>query len=265
MKLSATLASLGIPSYFVHPSEAVHGDLGRYHPHDIALFVSNSGETSEILRIIPAVKGRGCVIISLTADANSSLGRASDIVLTIGRVEESAPLGIAPTTSTTVLLALGDALSMAVASRHGITRQSYAQFHPGGDIGRNLMTVREIMRTGEEHCIVRETLTAREVLRQYISTPGRPGAATVVDDAGVLVGIFTDGDLRRRLYEGIEFLEEQVASVMGRSPKTVRPSQLAREALNLLVTYEIDQVIVVDDHHRPVGLVDIQDLARIFG
>lgn len=263
MKISATLASTGVPSYFLHPAEAVHGDLGRYTRDDLALIVSNSGETEELLRILPFVKSMGCKLIAITRDPNSTLGRHSDATIAIGRLEEAGPHGLAPTSSAAALLAAGDALAMAVLSEQQFSIERFAQCHPGGDIGRSLMEVSEIMRVGDELCIVPETALTREALHQIVITKNRPGAAAIVDTEGVLTGVLTDGDFRRCLDHAESFLDQPASQVMSSNPKTIAPNKLVQDALHLLNTHKIDQVIVVDDKNRPVGLVDIQDLLEV--
>lgn len=264
MKISATLASIGIPSFFLHPAEAVHGDLGRYTSDDIALVFSNSGKTDEILRIVPELKRIACPIISITGLADSPLGKHSDVVLDIGKLTEAGPLGLAPTTSTTVMLALGDALAMAVQEKRGLTREDFARHHPGGALGASLTPVEQIMRQGDEHCIVNENMLTREVLKSITKTPGRPGAASIVDDSGILVAIFTDGDLRRWLDEkDSQFLDSPISEVMTRNPKSISTSALAAEALHIMSKHSIDQIIVVDDENLPVGMIDVQDLVDL--
>ncbi len=263
MKISATLASIGVPSFHLNPAEAVHGDLGRYTKHDLSIMLSYSGETDEVLRIVPLIKQVGCPIISMTGNENSTLARYSDVVLKLGPIVEAGPLGLAPTTSTTAMLALGDALAMSVLRLNGLSKEEFAFFHSGGSLGRSLMPVCRIMRTGDQHCIVDETVTAREVLHRITETKGRPGAATIVNAQGKLIGIFTDGDFRRCLMQRNDFLDLPISQVVSRNPKTIKPDAIAAEALRLLNTYHIDQVIVVDDSGRPVGLVDIQDLVEV--
>lgn len=260
MKLSATFASTGVPSFFLHPAEAVHGDLGRYTKDDLALVLSNSGETEEIIRMLPHVKRIGCPIIVMTGNEGSSLAQHADVVLTIGKVSEAGPMGLAPTTSTTVMLALGDALAMAVLHKQDFTQEQFALYHPGGNLGRILRPVSELMRHGDEHCVVAESDTTREVLHRYSSTKGRPGAASIVDGQGRLSGIFTDGNLRRCLDDGTDFLDQPVREVMTRNPKAVKESVLAADALRVLAESKIDQLVVVDDQLVPVGMLDIQDL-----
>lgn len=260
MKISATFASIGIPSFFLHPAEAVHGDLGRYARRDVALLLSNSGETPEMLRTLPHIRRIGCPVISITASTDSTLAKHSDVVLPIGKITEAGPLGLAPTTSTTVMLALGDALVMSIFSGREFTREQFAFFHPGGNLGRSLVLVSEIMRRGEELCVIRENISAREALHRISSTAGRPGAAAVVDASGTLCGIFTDGDLRRCLERVEGFLERPIAEVMGKTPKTITAGKLAQEALRVMSDHKIDQLVVIDEKKSPVGMVDIQDV-----
>lgn len=259
-KISATLASTGVSSFFLHPAEAIHGDLGRFSPNDIALILSNSGETKEILDILPAIKRFLCPIISITSNPDSALAKYSDVVLRILREKEAGPFGFAPTTSTAMMLVLGDALCMALTKERGMSPEEFAVYHPGGDIGRALMSCGELMRQEDEHCVVKEDTLAREVLHSITSTKGRPGAASVVDANGILKGIFTDGDLRRCLDKEPNFLNKPISEVMGKMPKTISPNKLAQEALAILNKYKIDQIIVVDSEKHPVGMIDIQDL-----
>ncbi len=260
MKLSGTLASIGFPSFYLHPADAVHGDLGRFTKHDIALLLSNSGETSEVLRLLPALKQTGSCIISMTGSANSTLAKHSDVVLEMGKFEEAGPLGLAPTTSTTVMMALGDALAMTLVHRRGFTREEFAAFHPGGDLGRSLMLISEIMRTGDAHCVLHCDMITRKGLHAITETRGRPGAAAIVDDKGSLIGIFTDGNLRRHLEQDTSFLDKPIGETCSRNPLTVKPTQLAQEASRIIQERKVDQLIVVDEAQVPVGLVDIQDL-----
>src|SRR5438270_7287917 len=190
-KLSATFASTGTPSLYLHPAEALHGDLGRLVPGDLVLALSNSGETDELIRLLPALKRMNVPIIALTGDASSQLARAADLVLDIGPVSEACPLGLAPTASTVALLALGDALAMSVLDRRKFSPEQFAELHPGGSLGRQLLRVRDVMRTGDANPVVREDASLREAAAVMTRTPGRPGAASVVDAQGRLVGIFT--------------------------------------------------------------------------
>lgn len=260
MKISATLSSIGFPSFFLHPADAVHGDLGRFSRNDIALLLSNSGETSEIVRLLPTLKQHGSCIIAITSSSGSTLAQHSDIVIETGKFREAGPLGLAPTTSTTVMMALGDALAMTLVKERGFTKEEFAAFHPGGDLGRALMLVSEIMRSGDAHCVVHESLETRKALHAITETKGRPGAAAVVNDAGTLVGVFTDGNLRRCLEHDTAFLDKPIGDVCSRSPISIRPEQLAQEASRLIQERKIDQLLVVDAANKPVGLIDIQDL-----
>lgn len=265
-KISATFASTGTPSLFLHPAEALHGDLGRLVPGDLVLALSNSGETEEILRLLPALKRMGAPIIAVTGGQKSALAAASDVVLEIGPVPEACPLGLAPTTSTVALLALGDALAMTVLHRRGFSPEQFAELHPAGALGKRLLRVREVMRTGAANPTVSEDASLRETAA-VMSTVGRPGAASVVDGAGRLVGIFTDGDLRRLVQQDDVDFTRPVSAVMGRSPRTVGPDDLAVTAAEILREGQIDQLPVVDRAGRPVGLLDVQDLlsARLLG
>lgn len=260
MKLSSTLASIGFPSFFLHPADAIHGDLGRLQRNDVVLILSHSGETDEVVRLLPRIKRFGAQIIAITSSTSSSLGRHSDIVIETGKIPEAGPLGLAPTTSTTVMMALGDALAMTLLERKGISREEYAAFHPGGDLGRSLMLVSEIMRSGAKVCVVTEDTINSKALHNITATEGRPGCAAVVSATGEIVGVFTDGDLRRCLERESDFLRNKIGSVCSRNPVTIRSSQLAQEACRIIQERKVNQLFVVDDTNRPVGLVHIQDL-----
>jgi arabinose-5-phosphate isomerase len=257
-KISATLASTGTPSHFVHPAEAVHGDLGRIMKKDVLLALSSSGETEELLRLIPKVRELGAAVISLTASADSSLGRASDIVVELGRIEEACPLGLAPSASTTALLALGDAIALVVQKARGFNQEDYAFFHPAGELGRKLQKVGEIMRTGDRNPIVREDATVIEAIGRI--TKARAGAVSVVAADGRLSGIFTDGDLRRLQGRNPQGLSERIGSVMTRTPTTIGPDRLVADALRILREKRIDELPVVNGGGEPVGMLDIQDV-----
>lgn len=259
-KLSATLASTGTPSVALHPAEALHGDLGRIRAKDVLLMLSNSGETNEILQLLPHAKRLGATVIAVTGEPESTLARGADRILRLGRLAEACPLGLAPTASTSAMMALGDALSMVVLQARGFDREDFARFHPAGSLGRKLMRVDELMRTGAELPRVRPDDPVRSVLLTMSRTPGRPGAALVVDEAGQLVGIFTDGDLRRLLEDGAELLEAPVSASMGRSPKTVPTDARVEDAERLLREHKIDQIAVIDPAGRAVGLLDVQDV-----
>jgi arabinose-5-phosphate isomerase len=259
-KISATLASTGTPSHYLHPADAAHGDLGRVAREDVVLALSNSGETEEILRLLPAFRRIGARVVALTRDTSSPLARGADLVLPLGAIEEACPMGLAPTASTAALLALGDALAMTLLKNRPFDREEYALYHPGGKLGRGLMKVREVMRAGEANPLVRGSATLAAAVSVMTKTRGRPGACTVVDAAGALVGVFTDGDLRRLMELGRIDLSAPVATVMSRNPRTVRPEALVTDAARVLRQARIDQVPVVDEANRPVGLLDVQDL-----
>lgn len=260
-KLSATFASTGTPSIALHPTEALHGDLGRIRARDVVLVLSNSGETEEVKSLLPHVRRIGAVVIGMTGKSGSSLAQLSDVVLNIGPVDEACPLGLAPTASTSAMMALGDALAMVVSSARGFSREDYARYHPGGSLGRKLMRVGEVMRQGIELPLVKERTSVTEVLLTMSRTPGRPGAALMVDADGKLEGIFTDGDLRRLLESGkTADLNQPVRGCMGANPKSVSPGALVEDAERMLRENKIDQIAVVDDAGRAVGLLDVQDL-----
>src|SRR5881628_3166478 len=222
-KISATFASTGTPSLYLHPVEALHGDLGRLVPGDMVLALSNSGETDEIVRLLPAIRRLGAPIVAMTSGPRNSLADRADAVLEIGPVPEACPLGLAPTASTIALLAMGDALAMAVQHRRGFSPEQFASLHPGGALGRQLLRVRDVMRTGARNPTVRWDASLRETAAVMTRTDGRPGAASVVDHDGKLIGIFTDGDLRRLVQRGEVDFTRPVSSVMGNSPRTIGP------------------------------------------
>ncbi|HVY62488.1 MAG TPA: KpsF/GutQ family sugar-phosphate isomerase, partial [Planctomycetota bacterium] len=260
-KISATLASTGTPSYSLHPAEALHGDLGRIVKEDVILILSNSGETEEIVRLIPHVKKIGAKIIGMTGRKDSTLARHSDILLDMGDVEEACPLGLAPTTSTSVMLALGDALALAVQRGRNFTLEEYATNHPGGSLGRRFLRVEEIMRKESRLARIPASRTVKEAI--FAITEARSGAACVVDDQGRLVGVFTDGDLRRHMAREERVLEARVADMMTRNPTTITAGRLAVEAMRIMGEKKFNQLPVVDEGRRPIGTIDIQDLAAI--
>jgi arabinose-5-phosphate isomerase len=264
-KISATLASTGTRSIYLHPAEAAHGDLGRVSRADLVFALSNSGESEEILRLLPAVKRIGARIVAVTRDGQNPLARGADLVVAIGDVDEACPMGLAPTTSTAALLAVGDALAMAVLENRPIGRDEYALYHPGGKLGRHLMKVRELMREGAANPLVRADAPLRQAVAVMTRTPGRPGAATVVDGRGKLLGVFTDGDLRRLVERQQVDFDSPISAVMTRNPRTVRPEERLVEAARVMREARVDQVPVVDAAGRAVGLLDVQDLlaARI--
>ncbi|MBP8910052.1 MAG: KpsF/GutQ family sugar-phosphate isomerase [Phycisphaerae bacterium] len=264
-KISATLASTGTPSHFLHPAEAVHGDLGRLRRQDVVMILSYGGETDEIIRLINLVKQLGIPLIALTGDEDSTLGRHSDVVLCMGKVNEACPLGVAPSVSTTCMLTIGDALAFTVMKARNFSVEDYVRFHPGGSLGAKLMTVEQSMmfRPGEKLPIVSVNETIRGMLEKTKDVK-RHGAVMVVDSSGRLAGILTDADLRRLLTkEGAAALDLKVGEVMTAGCKRIRADALAAEATALFHKYRIDELPVVDADDRPVGLIDVQDIVMI--
>jgi arabinose-5-phosphate isomerase len=259
-KISATLASTGTVSHFLHPAEALHGDLGRVARGDLVVALSNSGETEELNQLLPTLRELGVPIVALTATADSTLGRAADVVIALGNLDEACPLGLAPTTSALALLAVGDALSMAVLRERPFSQDDYARIHPAGKLGRRLRKVSEMMRRGVRNPVVSEAAPLTEALRVMTQTPGRPGATNVVDAEGRLTGLFTDGDLRRLVQAGLTDFSAAVATVMHRGPMIIDGELRATEAARIMRERQFDQLPVVDEHGRPVGLLDVQDL-----
>lgn len=260
-KLSATLASTGTPSHWVHPAEAIHGDLGRIAKDDVVIALSKSGETEELTRLLPVIKRMGARLIALTGKLRSTLSTHSDVVLDASVAQEACSMNLAPTASTTAMLALADALAVVVAERKGFKERDFAFLHPGGQLGRRLLLrVSDLMRTRAANPIVRRSARVKEAL--FAITKARAGCASIVDGRGRLVGVFTDGDLRRHMDSTRDLTERRVEEVMTPKPKTIAPSRLAAEALSLLQEYRIDELVVVDDRHRPVGLLDVQDLLK---
>ncbi len=260
-KVSATLSSTGTPSLFLHPAEALHGDLGRVMKEDVVVAFSNSGQTEEIVKLLPLVKKIGAALIAVTGDRKSPLAQNSDVVLDVSVKKEACPLNLAPTASTTAMLAMGDALALALLEKKGFRTEDFAFYHPGGKLGKQLLLkVKDIMRTGRDNPIVPEKMKIKDVLLRI--TKARAGSATVVGAGGRLSGIFTDGDLRRHLEEGELTLDGAVGKVMTRNPVTITENKLAAEALEILRSKKIDEVPVVDSKRRPVGLLDVQDLLK---
>ncbi len=260
-KISATLSSTGTPSLFMHPAEALHGDLGRVTKDDVVVALSNSGQTEEIVKMLPLIKKIGCKLIAFTGNKRSPLAQHSDAVLDVSVKKEACPHNLAPTASTTAMLAFGDALAVSILKKKGFRAEDFAFYHPGGSLGKKLLLkVSDIMRTGKANPIVREDMKIKHVL--YRITNARAGSATIVDMKGKLTGIFTDGDLRRHLKEGQRILDQPVKQFMTSKPIAIAGDHLAAEALDLLRSRKIDEVPVVDRKRRPVGLLDVQDILR---
>ncbi len=260
-KISATLASTGTPSLFLHSAEAIHGDLGRVTGDDVVLAISNSGETEEVIRLLPLIKKIGAKLIALTGNVKSNLARHSDVVLDVSIKREACPLGLAPTTSTTVALAMGDCLAVCLLKEKGFKEEDFAFYHPGGALGKRLLLkVDEIMRKGHANPVVSEKMLVRDVLIKI--TEARAGAASVVDKSGKLSGIFTDGDLRRHLEQDSNLALKRVKDVMTKKPVAISGDCLASEAFRLLKEKRIDEIPVVDSKKRPIGMLDVQDLLK---
>lgn len=260
-KISATFASTGTPSIFLHPAEAYHGDLGRVLVADVVLAISNSGETEEVVRLLPSIKQIGAKIVAITAAKSSTLGRNADIVVELGRIEEACPLKLAPSATTTAILAMGDALALCVLEARGFDKEQFSFFHPGGELGRKLLKVSDVMRTGDRNPIVRKEATIGEAIATI--TKARAGAVTIVDAAGKLCGIFTDGDLRRKMSQDPNLLQSKIGSVMTANPRTITHDRLASEALKILHEKKLDELPVVNDQGEPVGMLDVQDLLDV--
>lgn len=258
-KISATLASTGSPSISLHPAEALHGDLGMIGREDVVIAVSGSGESDEVKALLPFLKNMGVELVAITGNPGSTLARHSDAVLDTSVDREACPLNLAPTSSTTAALAMGDALAVALIELRGFKPADFARLHPGGSLGKRLLLkVSDLMRRGEDNPVAGEDTPVKEIL--YLITATRSGAASIVDGRGRLNGFFTDGDLRRNIERDPGILERPVSEVMTRDPLTVREDQLATAALRLLREKQIDELPVVDGEKRPVGMLDVQDL-----
>lgn len=260
-KFSATLASTGTPSLFLHTAEAIHGDLGKVTRDDTVILISNSGSGEETKQLLPILKRIGAKIIGLTGNTKSILARCCDVVLDVSVEKEACPLGLAPTASTTATLAMSDALAVCLLERKGFKEKDFALFHPGGALGRRLLLkVEDIMRRGQSSPVVQEEAKVSSVLLKI--TQARAGSATVVDKKGRLKGIFTDGDLRRHLEKDINLPKRKIKDVMTKNPSVVHKDMLAAEAMRILQDKKIDEVPVVDKNRKPIGLLDVQDLLR---
>jgi len=264
-KISATLASTGTPSHFLHPAEAVHGDLGRLRTNDIVVVLSFGGETDEVIRLLNLVKQLQIKLIAITGDRESTLGKHSDVTLCMGRVSEACPLGVAPSVSTTCMLAIGDALAFTVMKARNFTVEDYVRFHPGGSLGSKLMTVEQSMlfQSGEKLPVAEVSYTIEQLLEKTKDVK-RHGAVMIVDEKGELAGIITDADLRRLITkQGKSFLKLKVTDVMTRDCKRIRTDALASEATAIFHKYRIDELPVIDSEGKPVGLIDVQDIVTI--
>lgn len=260
-KISATLSSTGTPSLYLHPAEALHGDLGRVIKEDVLIAFSNSGETEEIIKLLPVIKKIGSRLIAVVGNTKSTLAKNADYALDTSVKKEACSLGLAPTASTTAMLAMGDALSVALLDRKGFREKDFALYHPAGALGKRLiLKVEDIMRTGNANPIVREDARVKDVLLKI--TKARAGSASVVNTKGVLTGIFTDGDLRRHLDGKVNIVNKKIKDIMTKSPVTIRKERLAAEAFQILRSKKIDEIPVVDKKGKPAGLLDVQDILK---
>lgn len=263
-KISATMASTGTPAFFLHPAEAIHGDLGMVTADDIVLAISNSGETSEVLGMLPSVNRIGAKLISITGNAGSTLSKNADVALTVSVEREACPLGLAPTASTTATLAYGDALAVTLLSRRKFTADEFAVFHPGGSLGRKLLlTVADVMHSGAEIPLIDQTKTVQEAL--FVITDKGLGMTVVVDEQGKMLGLLTDGDIRRGLEKGLDFIKRPVREIMTLNPKTIVTSKLAAQALHIMENNKprpITVLLVVDEMGELAGVLHMTDLLK---
>lgn len=263
-KMAATLASTGTPSFYLHPAEGIHGDLGMVTEGDVVIALSNSGETGEVLHILPSLRRIGAKLIAMVGNPNSTLAKNSDIVLNVGVTREACPLGLAPTSSTTAALAYGDALALALLSKRKFTASQFAVFHPGGSLGRKLLlTVEDIMHSGTENPLVKADISVQDAL--FVITDKGLGAVSVVDDDNKMLGVLTDGDIRRGLSKGVDFLKRPVTELMTASPKTITKEKLAAQALHIMESNRpkpITVLPVVDAENHVIGLLHMTDLIR---
>ena len=260
-KIVATMNSTGTAAIFLHPSDAVHGDLGMVRKEDVVICISKSGDTEEIREILPLLRRIGVKVIAMVGSRKSSLGTQSDLVLDISVKEEACPHDLAPTASTTVTLALGDALAIALLEKHNFTKEDFAMFHPAGSLGKQLLLkIEEIMVSGGDVPLVQESVSLSEAI--YVMTSKRLGATCVVNADGVLTGIIVDGDLRRLLGRMTNVADVKAKDAMTKNPKTIRNNVLAVSALESMEEYSITQLVVVDADHKPVGMVHLHDLVK---
>ena len=257
-KISATLASTGTPSFFMHPTEAIHGDLGMLVKGDVVLAVSNSGETEELVRILPNVKRRGAEVVAITGNPSSTLARGADHHLSAAISQEACPLGLAPTASTTATLALGDALAMALLVRRGFKEEDFAFLHPGGKLGKRFLRVRDLMHRGDEVPLVRESAPMHDAI--YEMSRKSFGITAVVDENGVLAGVISDGDLRRMLEHDEQIIRKTAGQSMKRNPVTIDSSELASAALQIMEQKKITSLFTLDDSRRVEGIIHLHDL-----
>jgi len=258
-KIAATMSSTGTPAYFVHPGDASHGDLGMITSEDVFIALSYSGESQELMTIVPVIKRQGAKLISITGNPSSGLAKVADVHLNAAVAKEACPMGLAPTASTTAALALGDALAVALLDAKGFGVEDFARSHPGGSLGRRLLThVRDIMRSGERLPMVHEDALLSEAILEI--TKKGVGMTAIVDSGQRVLGIYTDGDLRRTLEKKLDFNTTPVRSVMSINPRCISPDSLAAEVVQIMEQYNINQMLVVDEQHRLAGALNMHDL-----
>lgn len=260
-KIAATMASTGTPSFFLHPAEGLHGDLGMVARGDVLIAISNSGETQEILQLLPFMERMSVPVMAIVGRMSSTLAKNSTVALDVSVAEEACPMGLAPTASTTATLAMGDALAVALLEKRGFKEQDFAQFHPGGTLGRRLLVkVRDMMHVGKELPQVKETVSASEAILEMSAK--KLGMTTVVDQAGALAGIITDGDLRRFFQRSGDFSNTTAGSLASRHPKLIGPDELAAKAVEMMQRYSITTLVVADTAKHIVGVVHLHDLLK---
>ncbi len=260
-KIAATLASTGTPAFFLHPAEGTHGDLGMLARRDALIAISNSGETEEVLKLLPFVKRLNIPVVAMTGRVQSTLAKNSEVVLDVSVGEEACPMGLAPTASTTATLAMGDALAIALLQKRGFREEDFAQFHPGGTLGRRLLLkVRDLMHGGDAVPRVTQQTSAREAI--LIMTTKKLGMTTVVDEAGRLLGVITDGDLRRFLERGADLAKAKAWDLAGKNPKTIGPDELAAGAVRIMEECSITSLVVLEESRQIVGVIHLHDLLK---
>ena len=260
-KIAATLASTGTPAFFLHPAEGTHGDLGMLARRDALIAISNSGETEEVLKLLPFVKRLNIPVVAMTGRVQSTLAKNSEVVLDVSVGEEACPMGLAPTASTTATLAMGDALAIALLQKRGFREEDFAQFHPGGTLGRRLLLkVRDLMHGGDAVPRVTQQTSAREAI--LVMTTKKLGMTTVVDEAGRLLGVITDGDLRRFLERGADLAKAKAGDLASKNPKTIGPDELAAGAVRIMEECSITSLVVLEESRQIVGVIHLHDLLK---
>lgn len=260
-KIAATMASTGTPAFFLHPAEGIHGDLGMVGRGDVVIAISNSGETQEILQLLPYVERMGISVVAMTGRMTSTLAKNSDVALDVSVSEEACPMGLAPTASTTAALAMGDALAVALLQKRGFKEEDFAQFHPGGTLGRRLLVrVKDLMHAGADVPRVDESVNGTAAILEMSAK--KLGMTTVVDHAGALLGVITDGDIRRSLQRGEDFQKMSAGQLASRNPKTIRPDDLAAKAVEIMERHSITTLVVSEGDRKIIGVIHLHDLLK---